>query len=557
MLRHSSPISFVSCFKNKYIATAGYDNRIILWGADTKTALTVGVHDHLVNQCEFTSCGNYLVSSSSDGTARLWRLPEMKLLTVFSDHEDDVECISVHPKLNLFATASCDCKVRVFDFTGKLQKTFIGHTADVMSVQWSEDGLALISSSNDGTIRRWDLETGQHVEILNNTGIQTDTIALAENIIFAGDDEGYIHVINNNKINSIKGHQAGIKRICYSELTKQIISVSYDRRACIWSITEDSKLVLSCEFYLPAIVWARCCAFQGDGKIIFSTFGDSFAIYDYKKGQWDIDHVRKTHGINSVISVKSDIWTVGDSGIVKKNNIAIHDLNSLCNFLIPYGETILVGGQSGQLFNAKTGDVIYQNNSPLNCVSADLNKVIVGTYTGEAIFFKKLADEKLEFEKAIKLHENAIKSLVISNEILFSVCANGAAAWHNVTTGAEIKIIQNAHTKIANSCVALNGNQFASVSRDRKLRIWHDFKLLSEISTPHTHSIKCLAVDNESRYLATGSYNGLICIYDRNRKSWSTQRCTHAGISSICFDSDKNQFLVSSYDGLVYPIIKG
>src|SRR5579883_2794411 len=82
MIKHTSPISGIATYKNQFVATAGYDNRVILWEAKTKTSIACGFHDHLVNQCQFSSDGKYLVSSSSDYSARLWSIPEMKLIAV-------------------------------------------------------------------------------------------------------------------------------------------------------------------------------------------------------------------------------------------------------------------------------------------------------------------------------------------------------------------------------------------------------------------------------------------------------------------------------------------
>ena len=62
--------------------------------------------------------------------------------------------------------------------------------------------------------------------------------------------------------------------------------------------------------------------------------------------------------------------------------------------------------------------------------------------------------------------------------------------------------------EIANGCAALAGQGFASVSRDRKLRIWTAGQLAEVIATPHTHSIKCIAASADGRLVATASYNG-------------------------------------------------
>ncbi len=561
MLKHSSPISGISVHSDKYVATAGYDNRVILWDVKTHKTISIGMHDHLVNQCEFSPCGNYLVTSSSDYTARLWQLPQMKLLTVFHQHEDDVEMSTIHPTESLIATASRDYKVRIFDFTGNLIQTLEGHVEDVISVRWINDTKSLISSSDDGTIRVWNVETGKEINRISNNGIQTDALAISsEGMIFAGDDAGIIHVIDHHQNQKFMAHQAGIKRLIYSSIHKKLISTSYDRKARIWNVMTDGELKKDIEFSLPNIIWARSCAFLSDHAIVFATFGDSYAIYDYRNQEWHLDHIKPTRGINAVYAINNDIWTVGDAGIVHKNKKPISKLPSLCNFIIAVENLLITGGQSGELFDAKSGEVIYQHHSPLNCGATYFLHgkwhVVIGTYTGQGIILK-FEKNALIFDRIIQLHDNAIKGVAVNNfHILFSVCATGAAAWHNLTNDHEEKFNRSAHLKIADACITLSGEHFSSVSRDLFLRIWDgkQFSLLEEIKTPHLNSMKCIAVDSSMRFIATGSYTGTVAVYDQQSSQWSSHLLTRAGISSLCYDEINHQFIAGSYDGNVYHI---
>jgi WD40 repeat protein len=160
MIEHASPISGIAAYKSDYVATAGYDNFLLLWNPKNKQCIAKAVHDHLANQCSFSSCGKYLVSSSSDYTARLWEIPTLKLLAVFADQRDDVEMTVINHQSKLVATASRDKFVRIYDLEGRLKHRLEGHTADVISVEWLNNRNEVISSSDDGTVKRWNAETG-------------------------------------------------------------------------------------------------------------------------------------------------------------------------------------------------------------------------------------------------------------------------------------------------------------------------------------------------------------------------------------------------------------
>ena len=154
----------------------------------------------------------------------------------------------------------------------------------------------------------------------------------------------------------------------------------------------------------------------------------------------------------------------------------------------------------------------------------------------------------------VPLHANAIKGLAAAGGALFSVCATGAAAFHDLATLACIRTIERAHDKISNGAACLPDGRFVSVSRDRKLRIW-TLETRVEVATPHTHSIKCVAVCAATGVVATASYNGTVALYDPAQDTWTAvQRPTAAGISSITASGHPGVFLASSYDGECYWI---
>jgi len=153
-MRHDAPISGIAAHPSGYVATAGYDNRVILWNA-SGAPVARGWHDHLANQCMFNHDGTLLASASSDYSARVWSVPSMRLVALLRGHQDDVEMAAFSPDGTMVATCSRDRTVRVHGIDGRELALLEGHAADVISVVWSPDGQELISSSDDGTVRVW------------------------------------------------------------------------------------------------------------------------------------------------------------------------------------------------------------------------------------------------------------------------------------------------------------------------------------------------------------------------------------------------------------------
>ena len=563
-LTHFSPQSGIASDRNgALIATAGYDNRVILWEALTKKSLALGYHDHLANHVRFSPDNTYLVSSGSDHTARVWTLPNLKLAAVLLDHKDDVEMASISPDSTRIATASRDGLVRVFYKDGRLLKVLAGHSADVISAEWSADGSKLLSSGDDGTVRVWDAQSYQLIQTHSFNNVETDTLAITPGVIFAGNDRGeIIPLIDGRPSRPKKAHESGVKRLIYDQRSRLLISLSYDRtlRVFSWDAPAAQLIEIHSAAY-PSAVWARSGAMVGGRYLALGTFGSTYALFDFKEKTWDLSRLDSTVGRNTVLSIQSGVYSVGDAGTVFKDNEPVSQLPSLCNFLVEDGVSLISGGQDGCVYDALRGKVLYQHSAPLNCAVAwstdsALKMILIGTYTGEALLFCRKGSEFI-FIRKIQIHSNAIKGLSVGGSTIMSVSATAEAAWLNRSDLTGVRRIPDAHSKIANACAFVPNLGFASVSRDLCLRLWNENgELLWQGRTPQSFSCKCVAASSDGRYVAVGTYGGYICLFDVATKQWQTvMRPTTSGISQIHFDSHGFVgFLASSYDGSIYEI---
>lgn len=557
MISHNAPISGIASFGDRYVATAGYDNQVILWDSKTQSALGRGMHDHLANQCEFSPDGTLLATTSSDFTARIWEVPTMRLRAVLLGAKDDVEAIAFHPNGQKIATSSRDGNIRIYSCDGAMLGELVGHSADVISVSWVNGGSELLSSSDDGTVRRWDASSGFQIQLIDFDGVETDTIAVIdENLVVAGNDDGQLIVIDGARRTAYKAHAAGVKRVVYDRVTKNLISLSYDRSAKFWRF-ENGELRSFSDAVMPDVVWPRSCTFVNESEIAFVTFGSTYASYDYRRKNWNSEKVGNTRGVNNAVIRDGHVYAVGDAGQVSRDGSVINELGSLCNFVTTFGSRLVAGGQLGRVLDGETGHLYHQHRSPLNCAVAfgagDDRRLVVGTYTGEVLVFD-LAEDTPRYLATVSLHGNAIKGLAWSEGKLFSACADTAMAIHDTKNWTLLRYERNAHGKIANGCAALSGGRFVSVSRDLKLRIWGT-EDVETVETPHQNSIKCCAVSTDGTLVATGDYTGYVAIYSVPSARYVFRtRLTASGISSLIAGFSSGDFIATSYDGTVYRV---
>jgi toxoflavin biosynthesis protein ToxC len=569
MIQHRGPVSGVDAWGACWVATAGYDNQVILWEAATKKSIARALHDHLANQCRFSACGRLLVTSSSDYSARVWSVPSLRLLALLGDHDDDVEMAVPSPDGTRIATACRDHIVRIFKLSAyagmgaELIARLHGHEADVLSVEWIEGGAEVVSSGDDGTVRKWRAVDGALIETVDLGGVESDTVVVVgTDRLIVGNDRGELLMIDpcrngHRGLRTIPAHDAGIKRLIYDAASRSLVSASYDRSVKFWSVP-GYEPVLRREIEAPASVWLRSSAFAGHGRLVFGTFGSSYAAYDFAHDVWDLTTVEPTPGVNAVAAIDDSIYTVGDAGRVERDGRLVSSLGSLCNFLLPIGGRLLAGGHLGVVFDALDGRPVYRHSSPLNCaatfrVGGELH-CIVGTYTGEGLVLRIDSGGGIEHVTTLALHDNAVKGLACNDRHIFSVCATGAAALHAIDTFACDHYLAHAHSKISNGVACLADGRFATVSRDRRLRFFRQASSI-EIPTPHHHSVKCVAACHASGIVATGSYDGTVALYDPARAIFvHTERPTASGISSLVASDVPGVFFAGSYDGRVYRV---
>ncbi len=82
-------------------------------------------------------------------------------------HTDWVDSVAFGDSNNLIASGSSDGSVRIWDIhTGECLKIFSGHSTPVLSVAFTPDNNKIISSSVAGTIRIWDISQERPLKII-------------------------------------------------------------------------------------------------------------------------------------------------------------------------------------------------------------------------------------------------------------------------------------------------------------------------------------------------------------------------------------------------------
>jgi toxoflavin biosynthesis protein ToxC len=300
VLRHVGSISGVAAHEDEYIATAGDDGRVILWEKATGKSVSSSLHDDVVNDCAFSRDGRYLVTSSSDCTARLWSVPDLSLKAMLADHGDDVTMSAFHPVDELIATASRGYFVRVYDFHATLVATFGGSDGDVVWLDWTHDGRELVALSDDGKMTRWPWATTQSIDAigLGSAEYSDSAPADANGVSYGANDCGQADAVKNRQATRVQARDTDIERLVIDP-QKSLLACVSDGTLAVWDIATPPPTPIAATT-VPDDVWARSCAFAGASRLVFGTFGAGYRTYDYLRDEWLTGDIAPTNGISTV-----------------------------------------------------------------------------------------------------------------------------------------------------------------------------------------------------------------------------------------------------------------
>lgn len=209
---HASPVNFLASGPDRLLVSVGEDKSVVLRDANPpwQFAGVIGPNPsapldlapspfvNRVLSLAFSPDGKLLATGggepSRSGEVLLWNVESRAFVKALPDaHSDTVFAMEFSRDGKWLVSGAADKFVKVHDVeSGKLVKSFEGHTHHVLGVTFKADTNRIASAGADNAIKIWNVETGeQHRTIQNYTKQVTSIhfIGVTDNIISGSGDK--------------------------------------------------------------------------------------------------------------------------------------------------------------------------------------------------------------------------------------------------------------------------------------------------------------------------------------------------------------------------------
>lgn len=292
-------VYYSACFSDdgRWLLAAGRESAAVLRNLDRDEEFRLEGHEKLVC-CAVFAGPNQILTSSDDGTARLWSWDRVRAPVVVAKldaHGATVFSAEMSPRGDAIVTASADGTARIWSANGQeARKVLRGHTAAVRYAIFHETPRRILTASDDRSVRIWD-EEGNTLRVLDHDSRVLFVSSDGNRRALAACADGTIwlwNLLDNAPADVIRAHEGPVNSAAFSPDGTRIVSSSRDGTIRVFD-AQDRSLLLTLRGHRGP-VWSAF--FAGDGKRLVSASQDrSVRIWSVDMDQLVEDSHRRVH----------------------------------------------------------------------------------------------------------------------------------------------------------------------------------------------------------------------------------------------------------------------
>ncbi|HUS85953.1 MAG TPA: hypothetical protein VMW76_01840 [Bacteroidales bacterium] len=251
--------------------TSGVDGKVYRWDSGNEgNPQTVFEGNEIMEVISSSPDGRLLACGSDRAAIRIFP-PAGGVAYELQGHTGKIKSLVFSPDGNYLYSSSLDGQVLIWNVETRQSEQLLTGENDVISLDISRSGRFLAGAFDNGTICVWDLGDGTSPDTVPSNNGEVDVLRFTDdNLLAIGHRNGMIELydVENSVLkNELNGHNARVSDIRFNKSLDQMATSSTDGSVKIWNMTDLTEPPIA---FNDNNGFVLALAFSPDGKLLIS-----------------------------------------------------------------------------------------------------------------------------------------------------------------------------------------------------------------------------------------------------------------------------------------------